>query len=347
MGGLDRLSDGLMYKDLAGRRRLRRYVLAAIVIFALIGGIVLMGWRQRGQLLAQDVGIPAPAVATNQLAGESPTPAAAGIPLAEPLPSFNKDIVTATEFSSTQPAVTKECPDDPNAWELLEIAQSDNFKRIAPPCVYDGLARTVAWDLLRVLGYSAPEAAEMLGFASFPWRPVPEIIAMTNTQGPMPIALANPSPEEIKQAGNPDFHAWIIDQEGRSGAIFTLRGCYRTETVKGDRLERWEVAYPVICIVAMDQGEMGCSGTGFPPVCSRVAFNSPVLHVRIHRRRAVGFHRLPERAVCRDPAAWIRASRAAPINHGSWGRLFKTGNLSLGCMDWLPGMQPGWKRPLA
>jgi hypothetical protein len=113
----------------------------------------------------------------------------------------------------------------------------------------------VAWDLLRVFGYSAPEATEMLGFTGIPWRPVPEITGMTNTRGPMPIALANPSPEEIQQASHPDFHAWIVDWEGRPGATFTLRGCYRTETVTGDQVESWGVAYPVVCILTMDQGD--------------------------------------------------------------------------------------------
>jgi hypothetical protein len=105
------------------------------------------------------------------------------------------------------------------------------------------------------MGYSAPEAAEMLSFSDLPWRPVPEIIGMTNTRGPMPIALANPSAEEIKQAGHPDLHAWIVNKDGKPGTIFTLRGCYRTETIDGNHVENWDVAYPVVCIMAMDQGD--------------------------------------------------------------------------------------------
>lgn len=257
MGDLDRLTDGLAYKDLAGRRHLRRYVLAAIAVFALICGIVFLGWRQQQQLLGQGIGAPTGAMTAGQPAEESPTLMAARAALAETQPP---SIVppaepSSTAISPTHPTTSEACPLDPNEWEFLEIAQSDNFKRIAPPCVYDGLARTVAWDLLRVMGYSATEAADLLGFIEFPWQPMAEIIGLTNTRGPMPIALANPNAEEIKQASHPDFRAWIVDQQGRPGVTFTLRGCYRTETIRGGRAESWGVAYPVICVVTMDQGE--------------------------------------------------------------------------------------------
>ena len=258
MGNLDRLIGGLVYRDLAGRPRLRRYVLAAIAIFALISGIVFWGWRQRGQLLALGVSTPTVVIPVGQLLEDFSTPTAAEVILAEAQPSSMTTLpaeLSSTGIPPTQSMILGACPLDPQEWEFLEIAQKDNFKRIVPPCVYDGLARTVAWDLLRVLGYSTPEAAEVLGFTSFPWHPVPEITGMTNTRGPMPIALANPNPEEIKQAGHPDFHAWIVDQDGKPGVTFTLRGCYRTETIKGDDVTSWGVAYPVVCIVTMDQSE--------------------------------------------------------------------------------------------
>ena len=258
MGGLDRLTGGLMYRDLAGRPRLRRYVLAAIAIFALIGGIVFLGWRQRGQLLVLGVGTPTVAITAGHLVWEFSTPTAAGVTLAEEQPSSITALPAEPSSTAIPPAQSptpEACSLDPKEWELIEIAQNDNFKRIAPPWVYDGLARTVAWDLLRVLGYSTPEATEMLGFTGFPWHPVPEITGLTNTRGPMSIRMTNPSSEEIQQAGHPDFHAWIVDREGRPGVAFALRGCYRTETVTGEQVESWGVVYPVVCIVTMDQGD--------------------------------------------------------------------------------------------
>lgn len=241
-----RLKNDLTYKDLAGRRRARRYVLAAAAILSLLGGIVFWGWWQRGELLAASMGgrTVQEASATGQLDEEQHLTGdakAAG--------------VNAQSTAMVAPADPQACPPGPNAWQLVPIAQNDNFRRIAPACVYAGLARTVAWDLLRVMGYSAPEAAEALGFADLPWRPLPEITGMTNTQGPIPIALTNPGTEEIQRLRHPGFRAWIVSREGDPAVTFTLRGCYRTETVQGERVKSWGVAYPIVCVVTMDQGE--------------------------------------------------------------------------------------------
>jgi len=240
------LKNELTYKDLAGRRRARRYVLAAAAILALLGGIVLWGWWQRGQLLAASVG--------GRTVQET---IATGQPMEERHIPYDAEAarVNAQSTATTAPAEPQACPADPNAWQFGPIAQNDNFRRIDPACVYSRLARTVAWDLSRVTGYSAREAAEALGFADLPWRPLPEITGMTNTQGPMPIALANPGSEEIQRLRHPAFHVWIVSGEGKPAVTFTLRGCYRTETVQGERVKSWGVAYPVVCVVSMDQGE--------------------------------------------------------------------------------------------
>jgi hypothetical protein len=225
---------------------MRRYVLAAIAIFALIGGIVFLGWRQRGQLLTLGVSTPTVAIP----AGRSGEILAERQPSSKVGPSAGPSSMVAPP---TQHPTPEACPLDPKEWQLLEIAPNDNFKRITPFCVYDGLARTVAWDLLRVSGYSAPEATEALGFGEFPRQPEPEITGLTNTRGPMTIELEYAGGEVKKQVGRPDFRTWIVDQWGNPGIVFTLRGCYRTETVQGSRVESWGVAYPVLCVVSADQ----------------------------------------------------------------------------------------------
>ena len=255
----DRFIDGLTYRDLAGQRRMRHYVLAAGAILILLSVIVLMSWRQQGQFPGVDLrGRTTQTAATVHLSGEHLAATNTGVAHAGEQPS--KTSVPHNELASTAvpseiPLAPEACPVDPKAWELLPIAKNDNFKRIAPPCVYDGLARTVAWDLLRVTGYSAPEAAEALGFADLPWRPMPEVIGLTNRQGPMRIELANPSLEEITGAGHPALRVWIVTRDGNPGVTYTLRGCYQTETIQGDRVESWGVKYPVVCVAAMDQGE--------------------------------------------------------------------------------------------
>ena len=252
MRSLNRLVDGLTYKDMAGKRHPRRYVLAAGAIFIMLCGIVATGWWQRQQLM--DGPLVQPVIPAGDrfhghpgAAAVEPDPVSAQ-PLPTPWPHTGIEIAG---ILTTDAPASASCPDDPSAWKLQEVARGDNFLRIDPACVYDGLSRTVAWDLLRVMGYSAPEAMKMLGFFDFPRRPAPEIIGMTNTHGPVSIELTNPSYAEIMQAGHPDFHAWIVDSAGKPGVTFTLRGCYSSENLQGDR----KVTYPVICVAAMDQAE--------------------------------------------------------------------------------------------
>jgi hypothetical protein len=256
VGGVHRMTDGLTYRDLAGRQRLRRYVLASIAIFALIGAIVWMGWRQRAQLMAPGEGASTDLRTVRPLAGVAPAPTASEVAPAGTHSSFN--IAPSTEpptlvISPTQTSIPAACPGDPKEWELVEIAQRDNFKRIVPLCVYAGLSRTVTWDLLRVMGYGAGEAAGALGLAELPWRPMRSITGMTELRGPISIDLEYASAEVKQQLSHPDFRTWIIDSQGNPGMVFTLRGCYRTETVQGDQVKSWGVGYAVVCVVSVDQ----------------------------------------------------------------------------------------------
>jgi hypothetical protein len=107
--------------------------------------------------------------------------------------------------------------------------------------------------LLRVMGYSAREAAGALGFTELPWRPMRAITGMTELRGPMSIELEYASEEVKQQLMHPDFRTWIIDSQGNPGMTFTLRGCYRTETIQGNQVKSWGVAYAVICVVSVDQ----------------------------------------------------------------------------------------------
>jgi len=257
VGRPDSVTDSLTYRDLAGRRRVRRYVLAAAGIFILLGAIVYWGWRQRQSLLALGAGTPIVTSVAGQPSEASPASTDSGVALLEtqPSPTIAPTTEPSTAVPSAQPSTPETCPEDPSAWDLLDIARNDNFKRIAPPCVYDGLARTVAWDLLRVMGYSATEAADMMDFVDLPLQPAPKIIGMTNTRGPMNIDLEIADEEVNKQLRHPEFRTWIVDQVGNPGMTFTLRGCYRTETLNGNHVESWGVKYPVVCVVSVDQME--------------------------------------------------------------------------------------------
>ncbi|HLE15554.1 MAG TPA: hypothetical protein VI776_12465 [Anaerolineales bacterium] len=127
MGNLDRIVDGLTYRDLAGRRRLRRYVLAAIAILVLLGGIVFWGWWQRQEFLAQGVGVSGVphTVMADQSKEMVSRPVGAGVLRAEAQPSPTAALPAgpaSTAIPLSVPRATGMCPPDSRAWELLEIS---------------------------------------------------------------------------------------------------------------------------------------------------------------------------------------------------------------------------------
>lgn len=248
MGRPDKLTDGLTYTDLAGRRRLRRYLLAAAAIFILIGAIIYLGWQQQQLLLVQGAGAPTSVNTAAPQAEGTLIPTDSGFALVDtqPSPTPAPPAESSTAVSSARHPTPKACPDDPSAWELLDIARNDNFKKINPPCVYDGLARTVAWHILSHMGYSKPEAAEILGFPNIPWQPALEITGMTNQMGPMSFSLVWEWP------AHPDYYNWIVSDDGRPWITYALRGCYRTATIDGDQMKSWGVEYSVVCILTLD-----------------------------------------------------------------------------------------------
>jgi hypothetical protein len=219
-----KIRDHLTYTDLAGRRRPRRYVLAAALVLGLLS--LLAGWSLLGRAQAQR------AMSPGLAAGEA---GGAMRRTAEP------EGATAT---ATPDAAG--CPADPERWRLVDVYRGDNYKRVEPACVYDGLAKAVAWQLLERLGYSKPEAAEQLGFNELPWQPAQTITGLTNTRGPLTIRL------ELEWAPHPAYRTWVVDAEGQPALAFSLRGCYRTRRIVGNEVETWG-RYPVVCVVAYDR----------------------------------------------------------------------------------------------
>jgi hypothetical protein len=51
---------------------------------------------------------------------------------------------------------------------------------------------------------------------------------------------------------NPDLTEWRLDANGEAAVTYALRGCFRTSTVVGNRVEIWGGEYPVICLVVED-----------------------------------------------------------------------------------------------
>lgn len=136
------------------------------------------------------------------------------------------------------------CPTDPAKWFFAEPVIPQNYKIIQPACVYQGLEKTIAWALAVRTGYSRAQATELLGFAEMPMRQLSQV-KIPGVSGILDVPVSFIPP-------NANLTEWRIDASGNPAVAYALRGCFRTSTVEGNRLETWGVDYPVICLVVED-----------------------------------------------------------------------------------------------
>lgn len=211
----------LTYPDLAGRRKIRRYALAAfLILFGMVGVFFFAHTRQQ-QAQAELVATPRPVSQILPTVKPTSTP----VPTASPTPEI--------------------CPTDPSQWTFFPVFPGDHYQRLEPACVLEGLAQTVAWHMLERLGYTKSEAAQRLGFAEIPWQPAQSVTGLTNTQGPLPLAMA------MEWAPHPAYRYWTVDADGAPGLAYSLRGCYRTRGILGNQMEAWD-SRAAHCVVAVD-----------------------------------------------------------------------------------------------
>lgn len=215
------IPDGLTYRDLAGKRQLRAHTAIALLILLLLtltGGFIVLS---RFRLMSNVEAAPLPVSITSE-------------PEIEPT-------------SMPQPAAVYEpgCPTDADQWWLAEPVIPQNYKILQPACVYEGLEKTVAWALAVRNGYSRAEATSALGFDEMPMQQLDEVTIPSNTNDPLIVPVSFIPP-------NPDFTEWRVNTRGEPSVIYALRGCFRTSSIVGNRLENWGGDYPVICVVIED-----------------------------------------------------------------------------------------------
>jgi hypothetical protein len=229
------LLDTLTYPDLAGKRHLRWYAKAALVILVGLGAVSVFGAVQYDRMMAGIVATPEPLVSATPTLEPVTATALALLPTSTLAPTDTPE-PTATELP---------CPVDPEQWVLADTIPGTNLKKISPDCVYDGLARTIGWALAISEGYSRQEAAEALGFDGLPMTQSASVMAMTDTKGPMEIPVNYTPPL-------PDFRQWRFGFDEQPAVRYTLRGCFRTYNLVGTEKQVWNEGYPVICTVAED-----------------------------------------------------------------------------------------------
>ncbi len=157
----------------------------------------------------------------------SPTFTPSPVPTATPVPVTEKD-KTLAEIAS--------CDPDPANWKMEKIF--GNWYRITEPsCALTGLGRAVAWHIAtRAMGYTADEAAQVLGYpkGKWPWAPSRTGWVMFKTAGKVGYA-----PMSLYFA--PDVRQWAVaDDKGALGSMtLTPRGCYRANWPEGGRIVWW------------------------------------------------------------------------------------------------------------
>ncbi len=220
--------DGLTYKDLVGKRQPRAYtVITGLILLLLLmaGG---MAWFNR-YVLMRAVKTTAVTIQTTQI-------------------SVSATVQVTETKGTTQlaPDATSDgCPTDPAGWSLTATLVSNHYNLIQPACVYQGLERTIAWALAVREGYSRAQAMQQLGFTQMPMRQLQAVTVPSNAKGldAVPVSFIPP---------NPDFTEWRLNANGAAAVTYALRGCFRTSTVVGNRVEIWGGDYPVICLVVED-----------------------------------------------------------------------------------------------
>ncbi len=214
------MKNSLTYQDRAGRRRLRVYVIAALLILSMmivIAVIVLYQQAQAGQAMA----------ATQPVVAETQTPS--------PSPD-----ATVTEMT---------CPEDPEDWQLVDpFADIENdYMDIQPACVYDGLGRTVAWALAINMGYSRQEATDLLGFDQVPYQHMADLAVLLEGQ-----------PQRVEVRYTPltgEYTTWAITANEVPAMAMVLAGCFRTSTVVNLERQEWGDGYPVVCVISAEDAK--------------------------------------------------------------------------------------------
>jgi hypothetical protein len=221
---LKTILDGLTYQDLAGKRQPRLYTVVAGLILLLV-------------------------LLTGGMAGLNRHLVMSRVQAAPVSVEFTPPVMETEEPQVTQPegVAMHGCPTDPKEWSLTPTMISENYLVIQPACVFQGLERTIAWALAVRQGYSRAEATELLGFPEMPMRQIESVTIPAGANGLMDVPVSFIPP-------HPDFREWRLNARGESAITYALRGCFKTSSVKGNRLEVWRGDYPVICLVVEDAG---------------------------------------------------------------------------------------------
>ena len=136
------------------------------------------------------------------------------------------------------------CPTDPAQWTLTSMGPR-SIDKIAPACVYDGLAKSVAFQILTgSMGWTTDEALALLKLPRIPVEYHQRVTALANAEfGPYTTDLT-------ADVVLTDGASWGFTKDMQPAYAYALYGCYKPEP-------GWGTDYPVVCNVVFDDFEDG------------------------------------------------------------------------------------------
>jgi len=225
--------SSLFYRGADGRSKLRAWVIAALLILALLAALGGYSLHAAGIRQAQ---VQATARPVRRLLTPGSTP-----------------ILRTVTPTAAQTAAN--CPGDSSDWDFVAVQSGSSLRRIDPPCVYRGLDKPIAWILAaHGAGYSNQDAVDRLAFTELPFDDHQGALDLLPDVGDKPVTLA--------MAWFPlqkDFQEWYAAGGSVISEVFVLNGCYRTYDLigNGERLywspQYQTSSYTAICEVAEDR----------------------------------------------------------------------------------------------
>jgi hypothetical protein len=229
---MDSMNNNFSYPSADGKRKLRAWVNAALVIFGVLLVVGVYSVYAAGVRQAQIQATPRPIT---------------------DLPTFTPTAVPPT-IAATPTGAAANCPTDSANWNLVDVWDNNNYKRIDPPCAYLGLNKPIAWLLAaQGAGWANQDAVNKLAFTDVPFDYSQNVGDFLPVQGRKPIAIQL-SWFPIQK----DFQDWYVVNNSVVSDMFFLSGCYRTYDLVGNQKQYWSSqyapsGYTVICEVAQDR----------------------------------------------------------------------------------------------
>jgi hypothetical protein len=228
---MDNMKDNFSYRGADGKRKLRTWVIAALIIFGVLLAVGGYSVYAAGVRQAEIRATPRPIT---------------------DLPTFTPTAVPPT-LAPTPAGAAANCSSDSSAWDFVDVWDNNNYKRIDPPCVYQGLNKPIAWLLAaQGAGWANQDAVNKLGFTDVPYDNSQAKMDFMPVQGKQPIAITMSWFPLHK-----DFRTWYVVNNTVVSDTFFLTGCYRTYDLVGNQKQYWSSqyapsGYTVICELAQD-----------------------------------------------------------------------------------------------